>query len=152
MNELDWHCNAFQQLSNSLLYDIIKLRIDTFVVEQQCPYPELDNKDENIGSRHITAHMHSKLIAYARILPPGLSYPEVSIGRFIVEPSFRRQGIGSELITKCLEEIINLWPDQPIKISAQEHIKKFYENFGFTQISDNYLEDGIPHVAMLKES
>lgn len=152
MHTLEWKSNSFQQLSNTLLYEIIKLRVDVFVVEQNCPYAELDNKDNNPETMHITATNNSKLIAYARVLPPGLSYPEVSMGRFVVNEPFRRQGIGSELVTKCLAEKFSLWPNYKIKISAQEHLQPYYEHFGFRVVSESYLEDGIPHIEMLKEA
>jgi len=126
MKNLEWQRNSFQNLSNALLYEIIKLRVDVFVVEQNCPYAELDSKDNHPDTIHITASMNSELIAYARILPPGLSYPEVSMGRFIVKQPFRRQGIGSELVSKCLAEKFSLWPNYKIKISAQEHLKPYY--------------------------
>lgn len=151
MHNLEWQTNSFQQLSNHLLYEIIKLRVDVFVVEQNCPYAELDNKDNHSDTIHLTATKNSTLIAYARILPPGLSYPEVSMGRFIVKEPFRRQGIGSELLTKCLAEKFNHWPNYKIKISSQEHLKSYYEYFGFRVVSDSYLEDGIPHIEMLKD-
>ncbi len=150
MKNLHWQCNQFQQLDNHQLYELMKLRVDIFIVEQKCPYPELDDKDRQVETRHLTAYRDSSLIAYARLLPPGLSYPDPSIGRFAVESSVRNQGIGSLLMEKSLEEIDNLWPDQSIRISAQEHLRKFYEKFGFIKVSDSYLEDGIPHVEMLK--
>lgn len=150
-HNLEWQTNSFQQLSNALLYEIIKLRVDVFVVEQNCPYAELDNKDNHSESIHVTATIESELVAYARILPPELSYPEVSMGRFIVKESFRRQGIGSELVSKCLAEKFSVWPNYKIKISAQEHLKPYYAHFGFRVVSDSYLEDGIPHIEMLKD-
>jgi len=150
MKNLQWKCNQFQQLDNHQLYDLMKLRVNIFVVEQKCPYPELDDKDRNIETRHLMAYRDSSLIAYARLLPPGLSYPDVSIGRFAVESSVRNQGIGSLLMEKSLEKIAKLWPDQAIRISAQEHLVRFYEKFDFIKVSDSYLEDGIPHVEMLK--
>ena len=151
INNLEWQSSSFQQLSNTLLYEIIKLRVDVFVVEQNCAYAELDNKDIHPETIHVTASMNSELIAYARVLPPGLSYPEVSMGRFIVKDHFRRQGIGSELVSKCLAEKFSLWPNYKIKISAQEHLKPYYAYFGFRVVSESYLEDGIPHIEMLKD-
>lgn len=150
MKDLQWQSKQFQQLNNYQLYEILKLRVDVFVVEQNCPYPELDNKDIHIETHHLTAHHNSNLIAYARILPPGLSYQEISIGRLAVEETTRRKGIGSMLMKKCLEETDKIWPGSSIKISAQEYLKEFYEKFGFVKISDSYLEDNIPHIAMLK--
>lgn len=151
MKELQWQCAYFQQLDNNTLYEIIKLRVDIFVVEQKCPYPELDEKDRHNETLHLSGYDNEKLIAYARLLPPGLSYPETSIGRFAVDSSSRQQGIGSMLITKCLDETNKAWPEHNIKISAQEYLQEFYEKFGFIKTSDRYLEDDIPHIAMLKD-
>lgn len=151
MKDLQWKCDLFQQLHSHQLYEILKLRVDIFVVEQKCPYPELDDKDRHIETRHLTAYHNSKLLAYARLLPPGLNYPEVSIGRLAVDSSLRRQGIGSLLMDKSLKEIDKIWPDHNIAIGAQEYLKEFYEKFGFTKTSDCYLEDGIPHIDMRKE-
>ncbi|QMU61088.1 MAG: GNAT family N-acetyltransferase [Gammaproteobacteria bacterium] len=151
MKDLQWRCNVFQQLDKNTLYEIIKLRIDIFVVEQKCPYPELDEKDRHDGTLHLSAHDNEKLIAYARLLPPGLSYAETSIGRFAVESSSRQQGIGSLLIKKCLDETNKAWPKHNIKISAQEYLQEFYEKFGFIKVSSSYLEDYIPHIEMLKD-
>ncbi len=151
MKTLQWQSRLFQQLSNHELYELLKFRVDIFVVEQNCPYPELDDKDTHIETRHITAHCNSTLFAYARLLSPGVRYPEVNIGRFAVDASSRHQRFGTLLMEKCLEEAANIWPDLNIKISAQEHLKDFYENFGFKKISEMYLEDNIPHITMLKD-
>jgi ElaA protein len=155
LNKLEWQRHTFQQLSNHLLYEIIKLRVDVFVVEQNCPYAELDNKDQHPETIHITATLQSELVAYARILPPDVCFPkvsqEVSMGRFIVKAPLRRKGIGSELLSKCLAEKFNLWPNYKIKISAQKHLTPYYEHFGFRVVSESYLEDGIPHIEMLKD-
>jgi ElaA protein len=151
MKNHQWKCKRFQQLNNHQLYDILKLRVDIFVVEQKCPYPELDDKDRHIETRHLTAYDDSGLIAYARLLPPGLSYPDASVGRFAVEPSARNQGTGSLLMEKSLEEVDKIWPDSAIRISAQAHLREFYEKFSFIKVSDRYLEDGIPHIEMLKQ-
>ena len=148
---MKWNTTKFHQLTPDQLYDILKLRVNIFVVEQKCPYPELDDKDRHVETRHMTAYDDSRLIAYTRLLPPGLSYPDISVGRFAVEPSARNQGTGSLLMEKTLEEIDKIWPDKPIRISAQVHLSKFYEKFGFIIVSDSYLEDGIPHIEMLKE-
>lgn len=150
MKTLEWQCLHFQQLDNNQLYDLIKLRVDIFVVEQECPYPELDDKDRHIDTRHLIAYQDSKLLAYARLLPPGLSYPEVSIGRFVVDSNSRFQGIGCILMDKSIAEVNEAWPNSNIRISAQQYLKQFYEKFGFTKVSDSYLEDGIPHIEMLK--
>jgi len=151
MNDLQWECHRFQELDTQRLYQLLKLRVDVFVVEQQCPYPELDEKDHHSETRHLIAYKNSKVFAYSRLLPPGLSYPEASIGRFVVAASTRRQGLGSLLLENSLQEITALWPGINVKISAQAHLKEFYENVGFKKVSDPYLEDGIPHIEMLKQ-
>jgi len=151
MENLQWTCIQFQQLNNHQLYELLKLRVDVFVVEQNCPYPELDDKDEHPETRHLCVHHNSKLLAYARLVAPGIRYTEASIGRFVVELSARKQGIGSSLLLKCLEEIHQTWPEHNIRISAQEYLQEFYEKFGFVKVTDRYLEDDIPHIAMLKE-
>ena len=112
----------------------------------------MDEKDRHIDAHHVTAYQDSTLLAYARLLPPGLSYPDSSIGRFAVHTLHRHQGIGSILMEKCIEKIAILWPDHPIRISAQEYLKEFYEHFGFSKISGRYFEDGIPHIEMRKKS
>jgi ElaA protein len=150
MKQLEWKCKRFEHLNTDQLYELIKFRVNIFVVEQHCPYPELDEKDRVSGTHHLIAYQNSKIVAYARLLPPGVSYPDSSIGRFAVDACLRRQGIGSLLMNKCLEQIVILWPDHDIKVSAQAHLKKFYESFDFIQTSNHYLEDGIPHIGMLK--
>ncbi|NVK56936.1 MAG: GNAT family N-acetyltransferase [Alteromonadaceae bacterium] len=146
---LNWQCYRFDQLSTIHLYALLRLRTDVFVVEQNCPYPELDGKDCNDNTHHLLAFDGDKLEAYARLLPPGLSFPQVSIGRVVVAESGRGKGIGSVLITEALEHCQRLWPDQNIQIGAQLHLVNVYEKFGFVRHSDDYLEDGIPHVDML---
>jgi len=152
MKHLEWKCRRFEQLNNDQLYELIKLRVDIFVVEQECPYPELDEKDRVIDTHHLTAYQDSKIVAYARLLPPGVSYPDSSIGRFAVDDSLRHQGIGTLLMKNCLEQVAILWPDDDIRVSAQSYLKEFYQSFGFTQTSESYLEDGIPHIEMLKKN
>ena len=151
MKNLRWKCKRFQQLDNHQLYELIKLRVNIFVVEQKCSYPELDDKDRHIDTHHLTAYDASGLIAYARLLPPGLSYPDASVGRFAVEQSVRNQGVGKLLMEKSLEEIDKIWPGRAIRISAQAHLRKFYEKFNFIRVSESYLEDGIPHIEMLRQ-
>ena len=150
MLDLHWKCFQFKQLHNHQLYELIKFRIGIFVVEQQCPYPELDDKDNHSDTRHLLAYSNSSLIAYARLLPPGLSYPEASIGRFAVIDTARRQGIGTDLLNNCINEINRIWPNSNIRISAQDYLQCFYESAGFKKVSDVYLEDDIPHIEMLK--
>ena len=152
MKHLEWKCKHFDHLSNDQLYELLKLRVDIFVVEQNCAYAELDGKDLAPDTHHLLAYKNSQLVAYARLLPAGTSYSECSIGRFAVEATWRHQGIGSLLMQKCLEQITMLWPDNDIRVSAQVYLKEFYECFEFSQTSEPYMEDGIPHIEMLKKT
>ena len=152
MKPIEWKCKPFAQLDTNQLYDLIKLRIDVFVVEQTCPYPELDENDRQAETLHIMGFTSDELICCARILAPGVRFKEPSIGRFAVAESSRHQGIGSALMLQCLLQMQNHWPEHDIRISAQRYLQKFYSSFGFQQTSDIYLEDGIPHIEMLKKS
>ncbi|MDW3095623.1 MAG: GNAT family N-acetyltransferase [Gammaproteobacteria bacterium] len=152
MKHLEWKCKRFDQLSNNQLYELLKLRVDIFVVEQTCVYTELDEKDRLPDTYHLMAYDNNQLVAYARLLSADTSYSDCSIGRFLVESTWRHQGIGSLLMQKCLEQITILWPENDIRISAQVYLKEFYESFEFYQVSEPYLEDGIPHLEMLKNA
>lgn len=153
MSISQWEVKMFQQLTVEQLFEVFQLRVDVFVVEQQCAYRELDEYDRHVETRHLSGRNEfSHLIAYARILPPGLRYPEVNLGRFVVKADFRKQGIGHQLLQAALQEIFSCWPKAPIRISAQEYLQAFYRQYGFTRVSEVFWEDGIPHVEMLKES
>ena len=153
MNPIHWKTTAFHQFSLSQLFEIFQLRVDVFVVEQQCAYRELDEFDRHPEARHISGHDETgRLIAYSRLLPPGLRFPEVNLGRFVVRADSRKQGIGHQLLRAALQEISCCWPQPPIRIAAQEYLQKFYSQYGFIRMSDVYSEDGIPHVEMVKES
>mgnify|MGYP001136970731 FL=1 len=102
MANIEWHCKPFSELRNDQLYELIKLRIDIFVVEQTCPYTELDDKDRDNQTHHLMAYEAGTLLAYARLLPPGLSYSNSSIGRFAVLLARRKQGIGTQLMQQCI--------------------------------------------------
>ena len=153
MSKIEWEIKKFHQLSIDQFFDFLQLRIDVFVVEQQCAYRELDMHDRHAETSHISGHdKGGQLIAYARLLPPGLRYPEVNLGRFVVKAEWRKQGIGHQLLQAALKEISCCWPKNPIRISAQDYLQAFYAQYGFTRVSDVFLEDGIPHVEMVKES
>ncbi len=145
-----WNTTKFSQLTTEQLYEIMKFRVDIFVVEQKCAYPELDDKDQHEDTLHILGIDEDKLVAYARLLPPNVSYPDASIGRFAVDSSMRHQGIGSQLLEQCIKLITEQWPTKNIRISAQAHLHIFYESVQFEKVSDSYLEDGIPHIEMLR--
>ncbi len=147
--EIIWKCVSFQELSTEELYQILRLRSEVFVVEQQCLWLDCDNKDQE--SYHLMGWQENDLLAYTRLLPAGLSYNEMSIGRVATSPKSRGTGIGKVLMQKSLEEIEKVFGKEPIKIGAQLYLQKFYENFGFTQTSEIYIEDGIDHIEMLRD-
>ena len=144
---MDWILKPYAELTTDELYQILKLRVDVFVVEQTCPYPEIDGKDP--ACWHLFKRIDGQIAAYARLLPPGLSYPEASIGRVIVHEDFRGQGLGEQLMGLAIEHSGNLWPGHFIQIGAQAHLQPFYGLNGFEPVSEIYLEDDIPHVDML---
>lgn len=148
---LSWNLLSFNQLSTHQLYQLIKLRIDVFVVEQTCPYPELDGKDTLDGVYHLIGYMDNEIVACARLMAAGTSYGNVSIGRVVTKQSYRGQGLGHKLIVEALAKCQQLWPNQSIDIGAQEHLKEFYAEHGFQPISKMYLEDDIPHIDMRLE-
>ncbi len=147
--DIHWKIKSFEELTNVELYNILCLRTEVFIVEQTCPYLETDGKD--LKSFHLMGTSESNdLIAYSRIVTPGISYDEVSIGRVVSSPKVRGTGLGRVLMEKSIEEIYKLYGAVTIRIGAQLYLKKFYESFGFVVTSDQYLEDGILHIEMLK--
>ena len=146
---IKWQCKAFNELTNEELYKILQLRNEVFIIEQNCPYQDCDNKDLN--SYHLTAWKNDALVAYSRIIPPGISYPEAaSIGRVLTSPAARRQNLGKQLMTKSLEHLYRLFGNVPVIIGAQLYLKTFYESFSFKEQGTIYLEDGIKHITMEK--
>lgn len=148
---LTFSCLPFYQLSPYELYEIMALRQEVFIVEQNCPYLDADGKDP--GSWHLMGRDASgKLICYTRLLPEGLSYDGyVSIGRVVSAPEARGTGAGKILMQRSIQMCAHLFGNQPIKIGAQSYLVKFYENFGFRSTGEEYLEDGIPHTKMILE-
>lgn len=148
---ITWHCNTFDALSVQRLYDLLKARCDVFVVEQNCPYPELDGIDTLATTQHLYALDQQATAAYARIMAPGVSYEGyVAIGRVLVTAEYRQAKLGHQLIQQAIAQANTLWPNQPIKISAQAHLAGFYQHHGFEIASAPYLEDDIEHVAMIR--
>ena len=137
----------FSELSKQELYKIIEARINVFVVEQNCPYQECDNKDQN--SFHLLYLDQDQIAAYLRIIPAGISYREPSIGRVLVKNNYRREGLGFKLMQDGLSFIKDNFDSNEVRISAQEYILHFYQKLGFKVVSDRYLEDDIPHFEML---
>ena len=146
---INWSCKHFSELSVDELYAILQLRNEVFVVEQNCPYQDCDNNDQQ--SHHFMGWQQNKLVAYTRLIPAGITYNEISIGRVVTSPAIRRTKIGKELMLRSIEKLQHLFGNQPIKIGAQLYLKKFYESLGFGKISDIYLEDGIEHIKMLRK-
>lgn len=142
-----WNYKNFDELNTRELYAILQLRNQVFIVEQNCPYLDLDEKD--FKSFHLMGLIDGQLAAYCRILPPSISFDEASIGRVISSGDFRGMGIGKELLKCSIEKVYSSFGKQPIKIGAQHYLKEFYESFGFQSCSDIYLEDGIPHLEMI---
>ena len=148
MNNVWWKLKSFQELSNEELYQMMRLRLEVFVLEQNCVYQDADGKD--LQALHLMGHdTEGDLVAYARILPAGISYREASIGRIVTSKKARGNGTGKQLMSKAMECIKEKMGDVSVKISAQSYLQKFYEVFGFEVSGNEYQEDGIPHIAMI---
>ncbi|MGC4044204.1 MAG: GNAT family N-acetyltransferase [Armatimonas sp.] len=145
---ISWRCVAFDDLTVPELYKILAARAEVFVVEQTCPYQDLDNHDQQ-GWHLLGEAKSGELAAYLRILPPGEKYTEAAIGRVLTSASFRGTGIGRVLVSQGIAQCEGLYPNAGIRISAQAHLEKFYGSLGFQTVSDVYDEDGIPHIEML---
>ncbi|MCF6348860.1 MAG: GNAT family N-acetyltransferase [Flavobacteriaceae bacterium] len=146
---MTWLVKKFNEISLNELYDILQLRINVFIVEQNCPYPELDNKDKK-AFHLFSKDKNANIIAYTRIFKPGDYYKEVAFGRVVVHKDFRNQKLGYKLIEQTINKIEQLFGNTPIKIGAQTYLKEFYESFDFQQVGKEYIEDGIPHIYMIK--
>lgn len=130
------------------LYALLKMRVDVFVVEQKCPYPELDGKDAE--ALHLRLHSGDDLIASARILLPSQAADPVKIGRVLVSPDHRGKRLGDALMREAIAVCEQQFPTHAIALSAQSHLQLFYQSFGFSTSSEEYLEDGIPHIDMVR--
>lgn len=144
---ITWTYKSFEELSKLELYTILGLRSEVFIIEQHCNYQDIDGKD--LKSNHLMAWHGEHLAAYTRILPPGVSFQEASIGRVLTSAKYRGLGLGIELMQKSIEKVYSSYGKQPIKIGAQLYLKQFYEELGFVKCSAEYLEDEIPHIKML---
>ncbi|SKB93793.1 GNAT family N-acetyltransferase [Dyadobacter psychrophilus] len=147
--KLDWRFKTFGELTTHELYDILQLRNDVFVVEQKCCFLDLDGKDQK--SHHLSGYRDGKLMAFSRIVPPGVSYEFASIGRIAVSGQGRGMGYGIELLNESIKKVEELYGKSIIRIGAQLYLKKFYGSFGFLQSSDIYLEDDIQHIEMTRQ-
>lgn len=144
---IHWTYKKFEELSPVELYAIMRLRIEVFVVEQNCPFQDADNKDQK--AVHLMGWYNDELVAYTRLFNKGMSYQEASIGRVVTSHIARGSGIGKQLMQKSISLLYTLYGVQPIRIGAQFYLKKFYESLGFQQTSEIYLEDNIEHIEML---
>ena len=144
---INWHIHAWHELSTEKLYTILALRAEVFVVEQNCPYQDVDGKD--LKSLHVLGYAEDdSLCAYARLVLPGVSYDEWSIGRVVTSPSVRRSGVGEALMRVCMAYFAE-HHIAAVRISAQSYLHDFYSKFRFVRVSEEYLEDDIPHMEML---
>jgi ElaA protein len=136
----------FNQLNSVELYAILALRSEVFVVEQNCPYQDIDQQDQK--GQHVCFYKKEELVAYARILPAGTTFDSTSIGRFLVKKTHRQKHLGHDLIQTCLAFIKENYSSSLVKISAQQYLIDFYAQHGFQTVGDGYLEDDIPHIEM----
>ncbi|SHE81405.1 ElaA protein [Microbulbifer donghaiensis] len=149
---VQWQWLGFAELSRDQLYEILRIRQEIFTVEQNCAYQDADGKDQ--FAWHLagwkTATESPQLLAYLRVVFPGKKYAEPSIGRVLTVAESRGSGLGKELMARAVRLTAEAYPGMPIRISAQQHLKGFYREFGFEQVSVPYDEDGIPHIEMLR--
>jgi len=143
-----WTLKRFDELTLDEFHDILQLRINIFVVEQNCPYPELDDKDRFAYHFFGTAET-GQIVAYTRIFEPGFNYKEASIGRVVVHDKFRHRKLGYELMSRSIGQVEKLFDTREIRIGAQSHLKDFYGSLGFSSTGEDYIEDGIPHTYMV---
>jgi ElaA protein len=145
---IEWKWYRLGELSALQLYAILAAREAVFVVEQQCPYQELDGLDSS--ARHLVGWLGGNVAAYVRVLPPGLRFAEASLGRLMTDASLRRQGLGRQALDRALALVQASYPEAALRISAQNYLEGFYRAYGFERCSEAFLEDGIPHVEMLR--
>ena len=143
-----WTWHAWRALTPDVLYAILRLRSAVFVVEQNCVFPDMDGRDPDC--EHLCGWSDGELVAYLRLVPPGVRTPEVSLGRVVVTQSRRGQGLGRAVMREGLRHCARLYAGRPVKVSAQQHLEPFYQSLGFRAVSAPYLEDGIWHVDMIR--
>lgn len=139
---------TFNELSLEELYKILRLRAEVFVVEQDCVYQDIDNKDKN--ALHVIGFKNDEVVGYTRCFKPGDYFTEASIGRVVVQENERQYGYGYDIMNTSIKAIAEHFQTEKIKISAQTYLNTFYSNLGFENTGEEYLEDGIPHIAMVK--
>lgn len=147
---LRWRLAPFDELTPREVHDLYQARVAVFVLEQNCPFQDLDGADPLCWHLLGTGDSPGPLLAYCRLVPPGVKFEEPSIGRVLTTEKARRTGAGRELMREALAQAGRLWPGKAIRIGAQRHLERFYAEFGFAQASEPYDEDGIPHIEMLR--
>ena len=147
--EIQWQIKSFEDLSTNQLYDILKLRSEIFVVEQNCVYLDIDGKDKL--ALHLFGEFEGEIVAYSRLFKAGISFDNASIGRVVVDANYRDKKWGHDLMREAISGIKSNFGESQITIGAQLYLKKFYESHGFIQTSEMYLEDDIPHIEMKRE-
>ncbi len=147
--ELEIKIKSFSQLNTSELYKLLQLRSEVFVVEQDCVYQDIDGKDDK--ALHIIGYSKGELVAYTRCFAPNIYFEEAAIGRVVVKQNARKHKFGHEILKASIKAIAEEYGTGAIKLSAQTYLIKFYESHGFKEIGQGYLEDGIPHIAMIKK-
>lgn len=140
----------FNDLTNQELYDMLRLRAEIFVVEQTCIYNDLDGLDKD--AVHLVIKKEDEIVGCSRLLQPGTRFPDFSIGRVVVKKNMRGTGLGIKMMEEAKKYMTENWKAGKIKVSAQKYLQKFYEDLGFSVITEEYLEDGIPHVGMVFNS
>jgi ElaA protein len=149
---IQWQDVHHSELTVPSLYALLKLRCEVFVVEQTCPYQDIDGDDLVGENRHILGWKEGELVAYARILKSADDFEPVVIGRVIITARARGEKLGYQLLEKTLASCEKQWPDRALYLGAQAHLQSFYAHFGFAPVTDVYDEDGIPHVGMAREA
>ena len=147
---LNIQVKIYDELSINEMYGLLQLRSEVFVVEQDCVYQDIDDKDQK--AIHVLGFKNNKIVAYTRIFKPGDYFKEASIGRVVVSEKERKFKYGYDIMEASIKAILESYNETTIKISAQTYLTKFYNNLGFNQIGEEYLEDGIPHIVMLKKT
>lgn len=146
---IKWEIKRFKELSPVELYDLLRLRSDVFIVEQNCVYPDIDGKDQK--ALHLIGELDGKIICYARLFKPGDYFSDASIGRVAVAKDFRNRALGHDLMREAIVGIRKYFHETKITISAQLYLKKFYESHQFIATGEPYLEDEIPHIEMVRD-
>lgn len=148
--ELEFKIKSFYELSLDELYQLLRLRSEVFVVEQNCVYQDIDDKDQK--ALHVLGFYKNELVAYTRLFAPGDYFDWASIGRVIIKEKYRDKKWGYQLMEVSIQQAEEVYQVHSIKISAQCYLQKFYENLGFVGVGESYLEDGIPHLEMIRTS